>query len=329
MDYKRDREKVTAIVPAYNEAKRIGGVLSVLTGYGFSEIIVVDDGSTDDTSEVVSKYKVKHLRLDKNSGKGAAMNRAVSETKTEFILFCDADVRGLTHDILDEIIAPVVDGKSEMFIAMRNRGVYALTWMIPIVPLLGGERALTKSLWLELPDWYKNKFRVESGLNFYAKYYGKGLGYKIFPNLSQIIKEKKYGFWKGTKRRFPMAWDIFYASLRAETTEIPYEVGRKRALYARAFGNIVSTILGGVVLYASYKGPLRFIYDTFSKEHLEDTSAVFTHLLIRIVTRVSVQSIAVVGVIIVVLNLFTTLLRAEKLRELSHVRAVARRKQEA
>ena len=54
MDYKKDRERVTAIVPAYNEADRIGGVLSVLTGYGFGEIIVVvDDGSTDD---IARKY---------------------------------------------------------------------------------------------------------------------------------------------------------------------------------------------------------------------------------------------------------------------------------
>ena len=68
MDYKKDREKVTAIVPAYNEAERIGAVLAVLTSYGFRDVIVVDDGSSDNTSQVVSRYNVKYLRIEKNGG---------------------------------------------------------------------------------------------------------------------------------------------------------------------------------------------------------------------------------------------------------------------
>ena len=231
MDYKKDREKVTAIVPAYNESERIGAVLAVLTSYGFKEVIVVDDGSTDNTSEVVSRYAIKYLKIEKNCGKGKAMDYAVSRAQTDFIFFCDADLRNLTHETIDEIITPVVDSEVEMFIGIISRGIYALTWIMIFVPLIGGVRALTKSLWEKLPDWYKNKFRVEAWLNFYAKYYGKDLGYKIFPGLSQVIKEKKYGFWSGTKKRFMMIGDIVYAGMKAEVTEIPDEVGRKRALY--------------------------------------------------------------------------------------------------
>ncbi|KKU11837.1 MAG: Glycosyl transferase family 2 [Parcubacteria group bacterium GW2011_GWB1_45_7] len=330
MDYKKDRERVTAIVPAYNEADRIGGVLSVLTGYGFGEIIVVvDDGSTDDIAEVVSKYDVRYLNIGANGGKGRAMDVAVKEAKNDLIFFCDADVKNLTHDIIDEIVLPVINEKVEMFIGMRSRAIYALTWILVFISLLGGERALTKKLWLELPSWYKYKFRIEEGLNFYAKYYGKGLAYKVFPGLTQVIKEKKYGFWKGTKRRFSMVWDVVYAAMKAEMTEVPYDVGRKRALYARLVGGILSTAFGALVVYAAYVGPLRFILNAFGAELIEDPNAFFVHFLVRNTARISVGTLTLVGVLIVVLNFFTTLVRIEKLRELSHIRAVARRKVKA
>ena len=329
MDYKKDREKVTAIVPAYNEAERIGAVLAVLTSYGFKGVIVVDDGSTDNTKDVVSRYDVRYLKIEENSGKGKAMDYAVSKAQTSFIFFCDADLKNLTHEIIDETISPVIDGDVEMFIGMISRGMYAMTRIVIFIPLLGGMRALTKNLWEKLPNWYKNKFRIESGLNFYSKYYGKGLGYKIFPGLSQVIKERKYGFWNGTKKRFMMIGDIIYAGMKAEAIEIPNEVGRKRALYARVVGGIASTIVGALVMFAAYTGPLTFIRDVFSKELVEDPTAVFVHFLIRNAARVSVQALMLIGLLVVVLNLVTTILRIKKLKELSHVKSVARRKVKA
>ena len=323
MDYKEDRKKVTAIVPAYNEGERIGAVLAVLTSYGFREVLVIDDGSTDDTATVSSRYDVRYL---KNGGKGRAMDFGVKSANTDILFFCDADLRNMTHEVIDEIIAPVVDGKFDMFVGMNSRGIYALTWVMILVPLLGGQRAITKDLWEKLPEWYKNKFRIEAGLNFYSKYYGRGLHYKIFPNLSQVIKEKKYGFIDGTKKRFSMVFDVLHAAIRAEVVEAPRDVSRKRTLYAALAGNISSTVLGFIVLYAAYKGPLRFILDTFSKELIEDPNAFFIHFLIRNVTRISVSTLILVGAVTVVLNLLTTLVRLEKLRELSHVKVVARRR---
>ena len=87
---------VAAIVPAYNEALRIGKVLEPLSRTKvLKEIIVVDDGSTDETSQVVSKFKnVRYLKNLKNMGKSYSMERGVNETRLPIIFFCDADVEG-------------------------------------------------------------------------------------------------------------------------------------------------------------------------------------------------------------------------------------------
>ena len=69
MDRKENNKKITAIVPAYNEAVRIKHVLDVLTTYpGFSDIIIIDDGSTDNTEDVVKKYPVNYIKNSSNQG---------------------------------------------------------------------------------------------------------------------------------------------------------------------------------------------------------------------------------------------------------------------
>jgi len=89
---------VSVIIPAFNEAKGIAGTLKSALKLDYPkdklEIIVVDDGSKDDTYKIASKFKskmVKVYRFEKNKGKGAAMNYAIKKSKGEFIVTMDAD----------------------------------------------------------------------------------------------------------------------------------------------------------------------------------------------------------------------------------------------
>ena len=231
MDKKESNRRISAIVPVYNEAPRIGAILDVLTTHpALSEIIVVDDGSTDGTGEVISKYNVKYLRNERNRGKGHAMDRGVLASSGDIIFFCDADLKGLTHDIVNQIINPVLDGRIEMFIGMCNRDIYMSGLAGPLIkigPLLGGQRALTRRLWDMLPVFYKHKFRLETGLNFFAKKYGNGLGSKIFDDLTQVIKEDKHGFLPGTVHRLFMTYDVLIAELRLSLFDTPKVIKEK------------------------------------------------------------------------------------------------------
>lgn len=91
---------ISAVIPAYNREKTIARAIdSVLAQeHPASEIIVIDDGSKDNTREVVKGYgeKVRYIYQD-NAGVAAARNRGVSEAKYEWIAFLDSDDYWLPH----------------------------------------------------------------------------------------------------------------------------------------------------------------------------------------------------------------------------------------
>lgn len=92
--------ELSIVVPAYNEAARIGGTLERLTRWAAGrnprpEIVVVDDGSGDATPEVVGLHApagVQLIRLGENRGKGAALRAGVLASSGASVLLCDADL---------------------------------------------------------------------------------------------------------------------------------------------------------------------------------------------------------------------------------------------
>lgn len=208
-DLKEKKERVAAIVPSYNEAKRIENVLKTLSKTKIlDEIIVIDDGSADNTEEIVKRFnKVKYIKNKENKGKGYSMNVGVNYTKADVIFFCDADLIGLTPEIIEETIRPVLNREADMFIAIRGN---IMQKTVKLFAVNSGERALRREIWERLPEFYKYRFRIEAGLNHYVKRYGRGFGYKIF-SYAQPIKEIKYGFFKGTSLRWWMNFDVLMA----------------------------------------------------------------------------------------------------------------------
>ena len=94
---------VSVIIPAYNEAKGIGGVLDKLVPLAIQnhwEVIVVDDGSLDETAKIVSAYDaIKLISHDANSGYGASLRTGILASDSEFVVFIDSDGQHKTEDI--------------------------------------------------------------------------------------------------------------------------------------------------------------------------------------------------------------------------------------
>ncbi|HPN15075.1 MAG TPA: glycosyltransferase [bacterium] len=95
VDFKND---MAVVIPCWNHARELDLTLQALSQQTLqpAEVLVVDDASEDDPRSVVMKYQdrlpIKYLRLEKNSGAPAARNKGAELTKSEFILFLDAEV---------------------------------------------------------------------------------------------------------------------------------------------------------------------------------------------------------------------------------------------
>ena len=111
------RAEISVVIPAFNEAQRIRGslesVLECLSGrFERFELIVVDDGSTDGTSQEVRKVPHPALRLlrnEPNAGKGHSVRRGVLEARFDPILFTDADLSTPITE-MDRLLEPLRRG---------------------------------------------------------------------------------------------------------------------------------------------------------------------------------------------------------------------------
>lgn len=203
-------KKITAIVPAYNEEATISHVVgTLLSSLLVEKVIVVDDGSKNSLDWLSQNFpEIMLIRHKENKGKATAMNTGVLAAKTEHIFFCDADLYDLQKESLEAIIRPVLLGKHRMVIGVRKeREPYVFGWLT----LLSGQRSIHRADWEALPLFYKQGFRIETGLNAFIRKRGS-VGLETIP-YAQIIKEQKYGFWEGTKARWKMNKDIATALL--------------------------------------------------------------------------------------------------------------------
>jgi len=102
--------KVSIIIPAFNEEKGIAGTIRSVLRLDYPrnklEVIVVDDGSTDNTYKIVSKFKSKVVRVfrEENQGKGTAINLGLKKARGEVIITMDADNTHVNRDALKKMI---------------------------------------------------------------------------------------------------------------------------------------------------------------------------------------------------------------------------------
>ncbi len=201
--------KVAAVIPAFNEEFRIGRVLkSVLASALVHEIIVVNDGSTDRTRDVVKNTAgVRLIDLPRNVGKGGAMVAGVNETDADVIVFLDADLHGLTSYHVDEIVRPVLSGY-DMCVGVFRRGKFWTDAAQVIAPYISGQRAVRRNI-IEMIPWLDEcRMGVEVTINHMARKRKMRIRRVVLHGVTHACKERKFGFVKGTAQRYKMYAEI-------------------------------------------------------------------------------------------------------------------------
>ncbi|HEU4517558.1 MAG TPA: glycosyltransferase [Steroidobacteraceae bacterium] len=207
--------RISAVVPAKDERSTIAGVIEALRSHPrIAEVIVVDDGSTDGTADCARAAGARVVSLPSNGGKAAAMERGVAVARHDVIFFSDADLTGLTPEKIDLIVAPVLTGEYDMFVGIRGRKTYWTNRLLHFTPILGGERALKREIWEQVPAAHKKNFQIEIALNYFAKLNGHRMGFMVVHGIGQVIKERKRGMLPGLWARLLMIRDIVVVSAK-------------------------------------------------------------------------------------------------------------------
>lgn len=114
----------SAVIPFYNEEKHIGKVVAtVLSSPLISEVICVDDGSTDGSQNVLRKFhdKIHIITLPENQGKGRAVAEGIKKAIGTHVLFCDADLVRFTKDHIAKMLDPIIKGKTKVVLAVPTQ----------------------------------------------------------------------------------------------------------------------------------------------------------------------------------------------------------------
>ncbi len=184
---------VSIVIPAYNESERLGTplktILEFVSNNGINaEVVVVDDGSSDDTAKVAERafasipnVQSNVIRYEKNRGKGFAVKTGLLAAKADVALFSDADLSTPIEE-MSKLVDPIL------------RGEYDVTF---------GSRALDRSLIGTRQPWRREQggrvmnfiIRTMSGLPFTDTQCGfKAFDLKKFRPLLDLMKIDRFGF---------------------------------------------------------------------------------------------------------------------------------------
>jgi polyisoprenyl-phosphate glycosyltransferase len=143
---------IAVILPVYNEELNVSGVLDVLRASSIlDEIILVDDGSSDKTIEILHQaaaldQRVRVIRHEQNMGKGRAIFSGWAATGATILLLLDADLKDLTPEHINLLLEPVIDHRADMTLGLFQGGHLSTDLSHRLTPFLTGQRGLRAKL---------------------------------------------------------------------------------------------------------------------------------------------------------------------------------------
>lgn len=215
---------VSVVIPAFNEGRAIARTVAAVRNLpGVSEVIVVDDCSTDDTAARARDSGARVVSLPVNRGKGAALNAGIAAAGGEVIVLLDADL-GDSAAEAHKLILPILEGRADLTIArfpaarrrggfglvkgLARRGIRHFTGLEMESPI-SGQRAVRRELLSQLLP-LAGGYGVEVGMTIDAAV----RGYRLLEVPVQMRHRETGRDWRGFVHRGRQFRDIMLTLIR-------------------------------------------------------------------------------------------------------------------
>ena len=216
---------LVVLIPAYNEDDLIGDtVKAALAMPGVDEVVVIDDGSDDDTAGVASDAGARVIQLAENAGKGAALNAGIAEVEADVYLMIDADL-GASASETYRLLEPLAAGQADLSIAIMNapaghKGGFGFVlklsrWAIRklggtvVTAPISGQRAFRRELIQDIGG-FEDGFGVETAMTIDALRKGYRVVEVPLPLTHRVSGRSLAGF----RHRGKQFWHILQAVRR-------------------------------------------------------------------------------------------------------------------
>lgn len=193
------RQGLSCVICTYNEAARIGAVLAAVARHPLiDQLIVVDDGSTDGTGELLRGVAgVALISYPENRGKAFALSQGLAAASCDYVMLLDADLCGLAPEHITQLALPVITGEADVSVSLRSNSL-ALYKAIGL-DFVSGERVLPRHILEEAltelqgaPGWAAevliNELIIRAGLR---------LAVVRWKGVANTRKAEKVGPWRG------------------------------------------------------------------------------------------------------------------------------------
>jgi hypothetical protein len=203
-------DRISCIICAYNEAPRIAAVLAAASAHPLlNEVIVVNDGSTDNTAEIVKCFtSVKLISYPVNRGKSFAVASGVAAAQNDVLMLLDADLTGLAAEHITALAAPVLSGEADVSLSLRQNSL--LIFRAIGLDFVSGERVIRKEILSEVLEEIHGlpRFGIEVFMNRQIIARQLSIAVTHWPRVAQSRKTEKLGFWKGIRAEWRMIADL-------------------------------------------------------------------------------------------------------------------------
>jgi glycosyltransferase involved in cell wall biosynthesis len=205
--------RISCIICALNEGPRIAAVLAVAATHPLiAEVIVVDDGSTDDTAQVAAAFPgVRVISHARNQGKSKAVATGVGAARHELLMLLDADLKGLRLDDLTALAAPVLEGRAAVSLSLRRNSLALFRWAG--IDFVSGERVVDKRLLADVLQEIHAlpRFGIEVFMNKRIIAMRLPIAVAHWRAVTQSRKTEKLGWRRGVVAEWRMVFDLMDA----------------------------------------------------------------------------------------------------------------------